>query len=1399
VSGGSFQDALRQRETAEFVARSYELTRFRTNLGLDLDDRDRRFIFSIHGDGGVGKTFLSRRLREIAESSGAATAWVDERVFGIPEAMQAIAADLTRQGEDMSGFTKLLGTYLKRRQEVTSDPDAPAGLASLVTQIVVKVGLDAAKGVPGVGGIVSSVDAAALAEQTDQLRVFLGKKFRRKDDIRLLLSPLEALTPAFAADLSRAGRRRTQALFFDTYEQTGLIMDDWLRALLGGSYGDLPKNLVLTIAGRHPLSRAEWTRFAPVMAYVPLVPFTEDEARQLLAEKGVTDEQVVRVIITLSGRLPLLVATLAENHPSDPNDVGDLSGDAVQRFLKWETDPARQAIAKAAALPRVINEDVLGVLAARQDTDKGRLFDWLRSLAFVHANAGRLSYHEVVRTAMIRLERSQSPVRWREIHRALAAAYREWRLAASGEDNWGDPAWLASKIEETYHLLCADPAKELAAALSELPPALRQSQSVAVQWAQLIVQAGEDAADDGVRRWGQDLESALHEEYDNAVIACMSLLIKEKKLTPQRLTEAYVMRGWYLYLMNRDEDALVDFGRALNREPDDATALYFRAECYRWLRRYDEALADLNKVLDLVPDLVDARVDRGEVYELTGRYAEALDDLNHALESAPDNAKGAAERGETYRLMGQPENALADFNRAIELDPDYDYAIACRGYTYLALGRHKEALSDFSRAIELDPEYTFPLTGRIQVYKALGRHDDVLSDLGKVIDLTPGSVAFLLDRAMVNKDLGRFDQAISDFTRVLAIDPLNAEALTWRGDAYRVTGRIPEALDDLDAALRLKPDNSTSWAARAMARQSAGQYEEALADFVKAIELGPEYAWALARRAQLLRILGRYAEALRDLDKAIAAEPADSFSRAVRGWIYWATGRSDEALPDLDKAVELDPTDAWAVGTRGQAYQALGRYPEALADLDRALELKPDDAWTLTIRGQTRFMTGSLDDALSDLDRALQLDPSSSLALSSRGEVYRLKKQAEQALRDFNDAIEIEEDNMLARIGRGIIHLDARRAQQALADLDRAVSLVPEDFATVANRGEAHRLLGQYDQAIADFSTAIDGNPDDVWSIGRRGVALSDAGRDDEAIVDLDAAVRRNPDDSFILAVRGQLHFRADQYEAAIGDLTRALEIDPDYQSALTIRADAYSWAERHTEALADLDRAVQLAPDDYLARLVRGQVLRQLRRYEEAFTDLDKAVSCNPDDALAWAERGGILARLGRDSEALDDLNQAIQRAPDNTYALVNKARVLRRTGQLAEAASVIARAVELEDNDPWNHYCLFLVESVRGDQATAERGLTAAIERSAARCRSAGVTHHERFNHAVYLAAQGDYESAGQALRDVLELQPGTHRIQIAIDDLRELAQVLTAQQPEINALIELLTDPDSGRVVP
>ncbi len=387
----SLQQRIRERQRGGFVGRQGQVIQYRENFEFPVDGERRRFLFNIHGDAGVGKTFLTRQFEQIAAHDGAVTAYIDETAEDVAAVMTAIAGGFARSGTGLAEFEKRAAEYRQRRYELESDPQVPDGVASFLTRSAVSVGLAAARDIPIAGSLLAPVDPAAAAELVNRAREYLARKFRDYGDVRLLLSPADELTPLLVTGINRAAAGRAVALFFDTYEHTGLLLDEWLRSLYAGRYGDLPETLVTTISGQKPLNPNLWGEYLPVIADISLEPFSEAEARQFLASKQITDEATVQVILTLSGRLPLWLATLADARQHGSAEIGDPTGNAVERFLKWETDPVRREIAIAAALPRVLNQDVLTVITPAEKT--AGLFGWLRGLPFVSQRGESWVYH----------------------------------------------------------------------------------------------------------------------------------------------------------------------------------------------------------------------------------------------------------------------------------------------------------------------------------------------------------------------------------------------------------------------------------------------------------------------------------------------------------------------------------------------------------------------------------------------------------------------------------------------------------------------------------------------------------------------------------------------------------------------------------------------------------------------------------------------------------------------------------------------------------------------------------------------------------------------------------------------------------------------------------------------
>ncbi|WP_329210361.1 hypothetical protein [Streptomyces sp. NBC_01708] len=267
------QEVNRRHERTGFVGRRGELAVFRETFARDPEEPDFPFLFHVHGNGGVGKSTLVRQWESTArEQSSVVTAYVDDDVHDVFEAMEAVSARLSKQGHPLKRFDKQLATYRQRRHQAESavpapQPDplagqaaAPVPAASPSSMVAAQVGLVGLGMVPGVGAFVGAVDPQQVALGADRVRAALTMRLRSHDDVQLVMNPVAALAPVFLEDLAEVAERCERVvLFFDVYERTGPLLDAWLHAtVFGEEYGGLPVNVQVVLSGQLPLDTRVW-------------------------------------------------------------------------------------------------------------------------------------------------------------------------------------------------------------------------------------------------------------------------------------------------------------------------------------------------------------------------------------------------------------------------------------------------------------------------------------------------------------------------------------------------------------------------------------------------------------------------------------------------------------------------------------------------------------------------------------------------------------------------------------------------------------------------------------------------------------------------------------------------------------------------------------------------------------------------------------------------------------------------------------------------------------------------------------------------------------------------------------------------------------------------------------
>ncbi|CAG7638706.1 ATP-binding protein [Actinacidiphila bryophytorum] len=988
----SLQDVMRRRRGGgAFVGRRDEMAVFLGNLDTEPGDEARHVLFHVHGPAGVGKSTLLARLAQEARARGALTATADHDAMTVPAAMAAVAADLAGQDRPLKAFDRLYAAYRQRRYE--AEALGAAGSPSAGSAVVAQAGLAGLGLVPGLSLVAGAVDPGRVAEGVDRLRAAGSSRFRNEQDLQLLLDPVAVLSPVFTADLaSAAAGARWLTLFFDTYERTGPVLDGWLRdLLLDGRYGALPANVVVTLAGQGALDRAGWAGSLDIVTPLPLGPFSEAEARELLAAKGVTDEAVVAAVLRLTDRLPLLVSTLAATRPSGAEAVGDPADTAVERFLAWERDPAARAAALAAALPPHLDEDVYRVAVGDDVPAAADRYDWLLGLPFVDSAGGHARYHDLVRSQMLRLTRTRSPQRWRDRHERLAAAHAAWRERAargrSGGDLWADATWRDHRRHESYHLLCADPGAALADTLLHLCRAATAGADTARRWTSMLAAAATDADAPDLAHWSRSLAALYRTHTPGATVpaarrgephpppggalggeravAVVSLVLDGDALDREQRAVAYAVRAWAQRQAGRPEAGLADYDRAA-RLGLGTFRLYAERGATHWtLGRPEQAAADYARALTADPADPQAqtvRAQRGGALLQAGRTAEAIAELDAAVAADP----GGAGPARVFRAMAllqldRPADALADVEECIAAaapDPD---TLALRGLVRQRLGSNEQALADFDTALVGRPDpAAWVLTGRGLALEALGRYADAAESFARAVDQGGATDAdTLTHRARLLRLAGRTGQAVAAAERACVQHPDSAAAARELAYALSGAGRLQDAADAFGRVLTLEGGADDALTALARIHVLLGRPAAALADLDRLT--GPAPAWLPGRRAQLLVLAGDIAGATAVLDADGAHTLDDLLTLAV---CHREQRRYAEAAATLDRAGALAPGHG-AVALERALLTALTDGPDAARPLWLALRAagEPEGVLPEVFRAVLAAGLGRWDDA----------------------------------------------------------------------------------------------------------------------------------------------------------------------------------------------------------------------------------------------------------------------------------------------------------------------------------------------------------------------------------------------------------------------------------------------------
>ena len=158
---------------------------------------------------------------------------------------------------------------------------------------------------------------------------------------------------------------------------------------------------------------------------------------------------------------------------------------------------------------------------------------------------------------------------------------------------------------------------------------------------------------------------------------------KALELNP-KLSAAYEKRGMLYYFQGKYTEAIADFRRVADLHPTESEAFRMLGLAYMKRGDHNKAIAHL-RAIELDPELASAYSHRAEAYLFKGMAEEAVEDATKAIAlrgAEPIIGRAYTIRSKAYRKLGREGLAEADFNKAYILDPE-NYA-----YRYFTITNH---------------------------------------------------------------------------------------------------------------------------------------------------------------------------------------------------------------------------------------------------------------------------------------------------------------------------------------------------------------------------------------------------------------------------------------------------------------------------------------------------------------------------------------------------------------------------------------------------------------------------------------------------------------------------------------------------------------------------------------
>ena len=1138
------------------------------------------FVFLFHGEGGMGKTTLAKRLHRIARGEVVPLAdgrtsdrafrgrfqtlfldWQAEKNINLdlqvghdaiaPLNVLAIAHKhfvAAGRGDAFEGYCRqrdrLAEARKKFERDLKAEPDrtlldkATTMGATMVSGLLRRaLAEDFSDDLQAIGRDPDDCVETSLelsAEGLSQVRRRVRSTLQ-KEEYELLAYPDERLAQALGEGLAKVSERKPAIVFYDTYEIVDRPECDYVQRLVMQTSGG---RVVWVVSGRANLADSERRgntyfqgyrqQFARLEARAAS-EFRETEIcdyfQQYFARRGIDRtlaSEEARAIAEFSLGMPYVVDKIAEMVAA-----GARLDAALQPVPRQPGEKIRDAIAK-----EISERCLMHLLAIRTPAERAEDEAAIYALAIAHNPTAELLQHmwetKDLETPLQRLRQRYSFVKVDELGLDEKLAYflrqylqAEVRRAGPTVQTLNDRAvcYLERQLRSQSRAI-ADTADQIAD-----PDLVTLQIDLVYHYFWTDERAGwETLLPRFVEGWQYDLAFARN-------------LLEVAETFTTLLSTPGRKRLACLTKVAVEKPALEDIERALQelerwkqrqelpQAEHAAILLLQRARWLHWQERYEEALQVCLRVEGKVPETA-ARLQR---------------DLSSAFVNLGFKLGWKKVPEATVRLQRDPSNAFVDLGFVLSRTGENSF-------------RSPEGKLAFEKAVRWNPENAYGHYGLGCLQDRFGEHNSAIQSLQRAISLRGNKYPPAWNAlGLVYHTQRKYEEAIVAYKNAIEFNANVAGYHNNLGNIYQFQGKYEEAIAAYKNAIELDANYASPHNGLGVVYKAQGKYEEAIAAYKNAIELdandvAPHNGLGLVYHAQR-----KYEEAIAAYKNAIELDANNVAPHYNLGNVYQAQRKYAETIVAYRKAIDIDANFALLHNGLGNAYQAQGKYEEAIAAYQKAIELDANDTYPHNGLGNIYQAQGKYEEAISIFQKAIELDANNAYSHNGLGNAYQAQGKHKAAIVAYERSLNLPNvrgtpasAHTLSYNGLGVVYKAQGKYEKAIVAYKKAIELDVNFAGCHNNLGNVYRAQGKYEKAIAAYKKAIELDANFTLPHNSLSAVYKAQGKYEEAIAAYKKAIALEPDNSYARNRLAFVYLYIDRPDLAIVEFQCAIELEPE-------------------------------------------------------------------------------------------------------------------------------------------------------------------------------------------------------------------------------------------------------------